>query len=75
MPESQSTEAQQSCSLVRMWPTKGRKSSPPPAGGGVSGEAPETKSTERVQTPRDAGEAQGSATKDQDMVASQEREE
>ncbi|KAI4549424.1 hypothetical protein MG293_001754 [Ovis ammon polii] len=42
-----------------------------PAGEGVSG-APETKSTERVQTPRDAGEAQGSATKDQDMVASQE---
>ncbi|XP_040092691.1 glutamate-rich protein 3-like [Oryx dammah] len=43
----------------------------PPAGEGVSG-APETKSTERVQTPRDAGEAQGSATKDQHMVASQE---
>ncbi|KAF4021666.1 hypothetical protein G4228_013720 [Cervus hanglu yarkandensis] len=42
-----------------------------PAGEAVSG-APETKSTGRAQTPRDAGEAQGSATKDQDMVASQE---
>uniref|UniRef100_A0A8C6DNT5 Glutamate rich 3 n=1 Tax=Moschus moschiferus TaxID=68415 RepID=A0A8C6DNT5_MOSMO len=42
-----------------------------PAGEGVSG-APETKSTGRAQTPRDAGEAQGSATKDQDMVAGQE---
>ncbi|XP_070324025.1 glutamate-rich protein 3 isoform X4 [Odocoileus virginianus] len=42
-----------------------------PAGEGVSG-APETKSTGRAQTPRDAGEAQGSATRDQDMVASQE---
>ena len=42
-----------------------------PAGEGVSA-APETKSTGRAQTPRDAGEAQGSATKDQDTVASQE---
>ncbi|KAM9692889.1 glutamate-rich protein 3 [Dama dama] len=42
-----------------------------PAEEAVSG-APETKSTGRAQTPRDAGEAQGSATKDQDMVASQE---
>ncbi|XP_061267557.1 glutamate-rich protein 3 isoform X3 [Bos javanicus] len=42
-----------------------------PAGERVSG-APETKSTGKAQTPRGAGEAQGSATKDQHVVTNQE---